>query len=142
MNRLGKFGVEEESSAKQYNDRILQLKCITIAKDHRLTARESEILLLLAQGIRAPEIEDTLGISIDTVRSHIKHLYAKLDVHSFKDLHKLLKDFTISDEEPQITQQGFIQVHPEPRERFNSNAARVVDPPTLEATSANVADIG
>lgn len=93
------WGLRKNLSAKQYNDRILQLKCITIAKDHRLTARESEILLLLAQGIRAPEIEDTLGISIDTVRSHIKHLYAKLDVHSFKDLHKLLKDFTISDEE-------------------------------------------
>ncbi len=49
--------------------------------------------------MRAPEIADGLGVSVDTVRSHIKHLYAKIDVHSLKDVHKLLKGVMVDERE-------------------------------------------
>jgi DNA-binding NarL/FixJ family response regulator len=47
-----------------------------------LTPRELEILELLVQGYRYREIGDRLFISIDTVRTHIRHVYEKLHVRS------------------------------------------------------------
>jgi DNA-binding NarL/FixJ family response regulator len=47
-----------------------------------LSKRESEILDLLTKGFRYKEIADALSISFETVRSHLKSIYAKLHVHS------------------------------------------------------------
>ncbi|MDE3099206.1 MAG: response regulator transcription factor [Verrucomicrobiota bacterium] len=48
----------------------------------KLTKREQEILGLLSNGALYKEISDALGISITTVRTHLKHIYEKLHVHS------------------------------------------------------------
>jgi DNA-binding NarL/FixJ family response regulator len=48
----------------------------------RLTAREGEILRALAAGDGVAEIAAHLGISVLTVRSHVKNILAKLGVHS------------------------------------------------------------
>ncbi len=48
----------------------------------KLSKREREVLEHLAQGIPYKEIADVLTLSIDTVRMHIKGIYAKLHVHS------------------------------------------------------------
>ena len=50
-----------------------------------LTRREHEILELLAKGYFYKEIGSNLGISMNTVRSHLKHIYEKLHVQSRKD---------------------------------------------------------
>lgn len=47
-----------------------------------LTDRERDLLALLARGKAYKEISDQLGISVDTVRSHIRRIYKKLHVHS------------------------------------------------------------
>lgn len=47
-----------------------------------LSPREQEILRLLAQGHLIKEIADRLGIGFDTVRTHIRRIYEKLQVHS------------------------------------------------------------
>ena len=47
-----------------------------------LTAREQEVLELLAQGCLYKEIADTLQITYRTVSTHIQHIYEKLHVHS------------------------------------------------------------
>ena len=47
-----------------------------------LTARESEILGLLARGLTQREIAATLLISANTVGHHIEHVISKLGVHS------------------------------------------------------------
>ena len=47
-----------------------------------LTAREKEVLRLMAEGLPSREIATRLGISYATVRTHIRSLGAKLGVHS------------------------------------------------------------
>ena len=47
-----------------------------------LTSREEELLSYLAKGYLYKEIADNMFISIDTVRSHIRHIYEKLQVHT------------------------------------------------------------
>lgn len=48
----------------------------------RLTARETELLQLLARGCTYAQIGDRLGVSVHTVESHIKNIYRKLNAHS------------------------------------------------------------
>ncbi len=47
-----------------------------------LSAREEEILKCLVQGYATKEIASTLSVSYDTVRTHLKHIYGKLQVRS------------------------------------------------------------
>lgn len=51
-----------------------------------LSARELEILDLFAQGRSANWIADSLTISKNTVRSHLRAIYTKLDVHTRQEL--------------------------------------------------------
>ena len=48
----------------------------------RLTLREEETLGLLSKGYSNKEIADQLGLGIETVRTHLKHIYEKLHVRS------------------------------------------------------------
>lgn len=52
------------------------------AEIENLTPREEQVLDLLAQGYIYKEIADQLGISIETVRTHIRKIYEKLHVRS------------------------------------------------------------
>jgi len=47
-----------------------------------LTARENEILQLLAEGLAVSVMSQLLNISAVTVRNHLQHIQAKLGVHS------------------------------------------------------------
>ena len=47
-----------------------------------LTGREQDILRLLARGDQYKQIAEKLGISLDTVRTHVRHIYEKLHVRS------------------------------------------------------------
>ncbi len=44
------------------------------------TVAEARIALLIAKGSGPLKISDTLGIKLNTVRTHLKHIYAKADV--------------------------------------------------------------
>ncbi len=45
-----------------------------------LTPRETEILQVIAKGLSNRAAGETLGVSRSTVRTHLEHIYAKLDV--------------------------------------------------------------
>jgi DNA-binding CsgD family transcriptional regulator len=47
-----------------------------------LSKREHEVLSYLAKGYRYREIAETLFISIETVRTHLRNIYEKLHVRS------------------------------------------------------------
>lgn len=59
----------------------MQRKNMTV-NPYQLTARESEILSSLSRGNSYKLIAAEFSISIDTVRTHIKRIYEKLQVHS------------------------------------------------------------
>jgi DNA-binding NarL/FixJ family response regulator len=59
----------------------MQLK-LAIENPYQLTPREKEILTSLSKGNSYKLIASEFAISIDTVRTHIKKIYEKLQVHS------------------------------------------------------------
>jgi DNA-binding CsgD family transcriptional regulator len=51
-----------------------------------LTNREGEVLQLLVQGMNRKEIAKELCTSQNTVKTHISHIYEKMEVHSVSEL--------------------------------------------------------
>lgn len=63
-----------------------------IGRAHGLSNRETEIFLMLAQGRSRPYIRDSLYLSKNTVATHIRHIYEKLDIHSRQELIDLVEE--------------------------------------------------
>ncbi|HEY8970951.1 MAG TPA: LuxR C-terminal-related transcriptional regulator, partial [Puia sp.] len=59
----------------------MQKKPLAEDNKYQLTTREREILLALSQGTSYKGIAEQFFISLDTVRSHIKNIYQKMQVH-------------------------------------------------------------
>ena len=57
-----------------------------LAHDYDLTAREQEIAAMLARGRNGAYIQERLVISRNTVKTHTRHIYAKLGIHSQQEL--------------------------------------------------------
>lgn len=57
-----------------------------------LTKRETEILEQIANGKSRSKIAKQMFIDLETVKSHIKHIYVKLNVHSREDAIKEAKN--------------------------------------------------
>ena len=79
--------VKTEPMAKPEEDRdpILD-RCAELAQEYSLTAKETEVLSYLARGRTNTYIAEELVISPTTVRSHIRHIYSKLDIHNRQEL--------------------------------------------------------
>ena len=52
----------------------------------KLTTREQDILHVLATGRSYQDIADTMFISVETVRTHIRNIYKKLQVRSWREI--------------------------------------------------------
>lgn len=60
--------------------------CAQLAAKHGLSEREGEVLELLARGNTRQSIATKLVVSENTVRTHVKNIYAKLYIHSKQQL--------------------------------------------------------
>ena len=67
-------------------------KCEAVANTFLLSRRETEILFFLAKGHNAAYIQEKLYISEGTAKTHIRHIYRKLDVHSQQELMRTVED--------------------------------------------------
>ena len=59
-----------------------QHPAVTAASENNLTNREEEILTYLVKGLLYKEIAGKLFIGVETVRTHIRHIYEKLQVRT------------------------------------------------------------
>ncbi|WP_080800326.1 helix-turn-helix transcriptional regulator [Arabiibacter massiliensis] len=73
------------------SESVQEIACKQLAEQRGLTDRELEIFTMMAKGRNTKFIQEQLVISPNTVRSHIKHIYQKLDVHSQQELIDLVE---------------------------------------------------
>ena len=71
--------IEKVSEGEGYIDPALMPAFLSRDRDEILTAREREILQLLADGMSNAEVAAKLFISQETVKSHVRHILAKLE---------------------------------------------------------------
>lgn len=73
------------SGIERKGGRFVQ-RCQAIADHYLLTKKETEVLFLLAKGRNAAAIQEHLVVSENTVRTHMRHIYRKLDVHTQQEV--------------------------------------------------------
>ena len=78
--RLGQTGRAEQALAELGEDERASAQMRTA--EEQLTDSETRVLRYLPTHLTGPEIADELCLSINTVGTHMHHLYAKLGVHS------------------------------------------------------------
>lgn len=61
-------------------------RCALVARHFGLTHREEEVLSLMVDGRSFQEIEALLCIAHSTLRTHVQHVYEKLDAHSMDEV--------------------------------------------------------
>ena len=81
----GSIGFEANHASRIPEDHLE-----SIAEIHGLSKREREVFHYLAHEKSATDIQQELGISIHTVKTHMSSIYRKLDVHSAKELKELI----------------------------------------------------
>ena len=69
---------------------IITNRCQSLAVERRLSPRETEVFILLAQGRTRALIQEELVLAENTVKTHIAHIYAKLDVNNRQDMMDLV----------------------------------------------------
>ena len=67
-------------------------RCEVIANTYLLSRRESEVMYYLARGYKSSHIQQQLYISEGTAKTHIRHIYRKLNIHSQQDLIHLIDE--------------------------------------------------
>ena len=65
-------------------------RCHAVGDDRKLSQREEEVLVLLAERKTISQIEHELYIANGTAKAHIRHVYAKLGIHSREELFELV----------------------------------------------------
>lgn len=65
-------------------------RCVYLAQLNGLTDRELEVMELLVQGKTRSIVQETLFVSESTVKTHIKHIYAKFGVATITELMDLV----------------------------------------------------
>ena len=68
-----------------YQDRISK-QAARICQEFRLSAREAEVMEHIVRGKTVVRIAEELVISENTVRTHVRHIYQKLDIHNRQEL--------------------------------------------------------
>lgn len=64
----------------------LEARCREVGQAFGLTPREIEVVGLYCQGLSRADIAESLCITENTARAHIKRAYMKLDIHSKEEL--------------------------------------------------------
>lgn len=80
------------SDQVKYTDR-LSIRCDLIGRKYYLSQREIEIMHLFARGYTMGAIAKELFISENTVKTHVRRLYAKLEIHKKQQLFNMVNNY-------------------------------------------------
>lgn len=86
------WGRRIELTPKGRQDQLTRKTCQSIADEYHLTAKEAEILEHLVRKQTLDQIADALVVSKNTVRTHVRNLYAKIGAHSQSDVYRLFDE--------------------------------------------------
>ena len=89
--KLAKQGGEAASEETEVRDRISK-RCQKVKECFALSSREAEVMELVARGQTATAIAESLFISENTVRTHLKRIYAKLGVHRKREMLAIIEN--------------------------------------------------
>ena len=70
----------------------IEQRSLALARSYGLSPRETDVLVLLAWGKTVHAVEEDLVLSANTVKTHVRHIYSKLGIHSRAELDMLLYD--------------------------------------------------
>ena len=90
----------KESEGERSRPGKFYLQCEVISKEYGLSARQREVLGMLARGRNADYITEKLIISAHTAKAHIYNIYQKTGVHSRQELMDLVEGADVSDDNP------------------------------------------
>lgn len=76
---------------------LLSKRIQVIRNRYRLSTREAEVAELVARGNTVARIAEELVVSENTIRTHMRRLYAKLDIHKKQELLDLLEGVKASE---------------------------------------------
>lgn len=65
--------------------------CEAVSQRYMLSRRETEVLFYLAKGHNSAYIQEKLFISEGTAKTHIRHIYRKLDIHNQQELMRMVE---------------------------------------------------
>ena len=85
-----------DADAPNYQDRLSKQAAL-VRQHYRLSARETEVMELIARGNTVARIAEQLVVPENTIRTHSKRIYAKLDIHKKQELVDLLETFNPKD---------------------------------------------
>ncbi len=71
--------VEDVSAGRTFVDPEAASALVTGEAEHSLSARQREILQMLADGMQTEAVAGRLGLSTETIRTHTKRILAKLE---------------------------------------------------------------
>jgi DNA-binding CsgD family transcriptional regulator len=74
-----------------HTDDWYEARCKFLGEQAGFTHREYDVLSLVGRGRSIPSTSKALFVSENTVKSHVKSIYQKLDVHSKQELMDLIE---------------------------------------------------
>ncbi|MDY3128892.1 MAG: LuxR C-terminal-related transcriptional regulator [Berryella intestinalis] len=88
----GASGISDATGTRVEGDRERYLaRCAAVADRFGLTSRETEILQLIGEGRSRSDIGQMLFLSENTVKTHVRHVYQKLGIHSKSEALQLIE---------------------------------------------------
>ncbi|WP_417177743.1 helix-turn-helix transcriptional regulator [Adlercreutzia equolifaciens] len=81
-----------DAEQPHYEDKTA-LRCDLIGRKYALSQREIEVMALVARGHTISSIATELFISDNTVKTHLRRLYQKLDIHKKQELFALINSY-------------------------------------------------
>ena len=94
LNNLDSFFAEVKNDTRDGERKTgwFTNRCEEIANCYLLSRRETEVLFFLAKNYNASYIQEKLCVSRSTVKTHIAHIYRKLDIHTQNELIHMVEE--------------------------------------------------